>query len=100
MGGEPSQEGGGTPMESVNNNKPLITELRRNSYKKSLRDSEIKVNMLFYKYLKHLNDLNESKKQEISIEKADIYDKSLLINEEFNKMIEGLEKKLNEEKND
>ena len=100
MGGEPSQEGGGTPMESVNNNKPLITELRRNSYKKSLRDSEIKVNMLFSKYLKHLNDLNESKKQEISIEKADIYDKSLLINEEFNKMIEGLEKKLNEEKND
>ena len=56
--------------------------------------------MLFSKYLKHLNDLNESKKQEISIEKADIYDKSLLINEEFNKMIEGLEKKLNEEKND
>lgn len=100
MGGEPSQEGGGTPMESVNNNKPLITELRRNIYKKSLRDSEIKVNMLFSKYLKHLNDLNESKKQEISIEKADIYDKSLLINEEFNKMIEGLEKKLNEEKND
>lgn len=100
MGGEPSQEGGGTPMESVNNNKPLITELRRNSYKKSLRDSEIKANMLFSKYLKHLNDLNESKKQEISIEKADIYDKSLLINEEFNKMIEGLEKKLNEEKND
>ena len=100
MGGEPSQEGGGTPMESVNNNKPLITELRRNCYKKSLRDSEIKVNMLFSKYLKHLNDLNESKKQEISIEKADIYDKSLLINEEFNKMIEGLEKKLNEEKND
>ena len=100
MGGEPSQEGGGTPMESVNNNKPLIMELRRNSYKKSLRDSEIKVNMLFSKYLKHLNDLNESKKQEISIEKADIYDKSLLINEEFNKMIEGLEKKLNEEKND
>ena len=100
MGGEPSQEGGGTPMESVNNNKPLITELRRNSYKKSLRDSEIKVNMLFSKYLKHLNDLNKSKKQEISIEKADIYDKSLLINEEFNKMIEGLEKKLNEEKND
>lgn len=100
MGGEPSQEGGGTPMESVNNNKHLITELRRNSYKKSLRDSEIKVNMLFSKYLKHLNDLNESKKQEISIEKADIYDKSLLINEEFNKMIEGLEKKLNEEKND
>lgn len=100
MGGEPSQEGGGTPMESVNNNKPLITELRRNSYKKSLRDSEIKVNMLFSKYLKHLNDLNESKKQEISIEKADIYDKSLLINEEFNKMIEGLEKKLNEGKND
>lgn len=85
MGGEPSQEGGGTPMESVNNNKPLITELRRNSYKKSLRDSEIKVNMLFSKYLKHLNDLNEGKKQEISIEKADIYDKSLLINEEFNK---------------
>lgn len=100
MGGEPSQAGGGTPMESVNNNKPLITELRRNSYKKSLQDSEIKVNMLFSKYLKHLNDLNESKKQEISIEKADIYDKSLLINEEFNKMIEGLEKKLNEEKND
>lgn len=100
MGGEPSQEGGGTPMESVNNNKPLITELRRKSYKKSLQDSEIKVNMLFSKYLKHLNDLNESKKQEISIEKADIYDKSLLINEEFNKMIEGLEKKLNEEKND
>ena len=50
---------------------------------------------MFSKYLKRLDENNIKKKQETSIEKAEIYDKSLLINEEFNKMINGLEDKIN-----
>ena len=81
-----------TPMESHKWQKPLITE----SHEKVLNKSESKADILFSKYLKHLDESNEKNKKEISIEKADIYDKSLLINEEFNKMIEGLNNRLND----
>lgn len=78
------------PMESKKINKPLLNEA-----KKTVLDTKIKADDLFSKYLKRLDENNIKKKQETSIEKAEIYDKSLLINEEFNKMINGLEDKIN-----
>lgn len=78
------------PMESKKFNKPLLNEA-----KKTVLDTKIKADDLFSKYLKRLDENNIKKKQETSIEKAEIYDKSLLINEEFNKMINGLEDKIN-----
>lgn len=78
------------PMESKKFNKPLLNEA-----KKAMLDTKIKADDLFSKYLKRLDENNIKKKQETSIEKAEIYDKSLLINEEFNKMINGLEDKIN-----
>ncbi len=78
------------PMESKKINKPLLNEA-----KKTVLDTKTKADDLFSKYLKRLDENNIKKKQETSIEKAEIYDKSLLINEEFNKMINGLEDKIN-----
>lgn len=78
------------PMEYKKFNKPLLNEA-----KKTVLDTKIKADDLFSKYLKRLDENNIKKKQETSIEKAEIYDKSLLINEEFNKMINGLEDKIN-----
>lgn len=81
--------------------RPLITEkafkkrkLIREKYDKLLKDSESKTDFLFKSYLKKLDEGKNSKKNSISVEKADIYDKSLLINEEFDKMIKNLDKKL------
>lgn len=90
-------ETGGNPMESRRGRKPIIAEAKRKMYKKLIKESEEKADKLFSQYLKRLDEANEKKKQETSIEKADIYDKSLMINEEFNKMLNGLNKKLNED---
>lgn len=95
-GSEPTadMEGGNEetsqPMESKSNGKPILNES-----KKTMLDAKIKADDLFSKYLKRLDENNVKKKQETSLEKAEIYDKSLLINEEFNKMINGLENKIN-----
>lgn len=90
-------ETGGNPMESRRGRKPILAETKRKMYKKLIKESEQKADQLFSQYLKRLDEANEKKKQETSIEKADIYDKSLMINEEFNKMLNGLNKKLNED---
>lgn len=87
---------GGNPMESRRGRKPILAEAKRRMYKKLIKESEEKADKLFSQYLKRLDEANEKKKQETLIEKADIYDKSLMINEEFNKMLNGLNKKLNE----
>lgn len=90
------ENAGGPPMESHRSRKPMLAEAKRKMYKKIIKESEEKADKLFSQYLKRLDEANEKKKQETSIEKADIYDKSLMINEEFNKMLNGLNKKLNE----
>lgn len=90
-------ETGGNPMESRRGRKAIIAETKRRMYKKLIKESEQKADQLFSQYLRRLDEANEKKKQETSIEKADIYDKSLMINEEFNKMLNGLNKKLNED---
>ena len=85
-GGE-SPDSGGTPMESRHLKKPLITE---NTIKKIKNSNNKKLDMLFEDYLKCI-DKKRKKAEEISFERANIYDKSLLINEEFDKMISSLD---------
>jgi hypothetical protein len=69
-------QGAPPPMESVNKNKPLITE-RKNA---------------FDEYVKALSESSKGTK-ETAYHRADVYDeKSLLINEEFDKMIKALDK--------
>lgn len=90
--GSSSPEAGGTPMESVNNKKPLITE---NTLKAMKKNSDKKLDTLFEEYLNCI-DRKEKKAEEISYERANIYDKSLLINEEFDKMISSLDDLVND----
>lgn len=87
--GEPSSAGGETPMESRHLKKPLITE---NTLEKIKNNNNKKLDMLFEDYLKCI-DKKRKKAEEISFERANIYDKSLLINEEFDKMISSLDEK-------
>ena len=68
------------PMESRRSNKPLLTEQNN------------KLDKMFNEYLSALNERHEPKK-ETKYNRADIYDSdSLLINEEFDKMIDALGK--------
>ena len=76
MGSDPN-----APMESRYSNKPLINEQKNN-----------KLDEMFNKYLSTLNERNE-KHRETEYKRADVYDEdSLLINEEFDKMIDELGK--------
>ena len=73
MGSDPN-----APMEGVNKNKPLITE------------------DFFKQYMDALTE-HKHKPQETEYKRADIYDsESLLINEEFDKMINALSKFVDE----
>jgi hypothetical protein len=56
---------------------------------------------MFDAYLSKIdNRIERSSKQESIIERTDVYDKSLLINEEFSKMIDSLNLLNNEEEAD
>ena len=90
--GSSGPEAGGTPMESVNKKKPLITE---NTLKAMKKNSDKRLDTLFENYIKCI-DRKEKKAEEISYERANIYDKSLLINEEFDKMISSLDDLVND----
>ena len=71
MGTDPN-----APMEAVKRNKPLINEQKN----------------VFDEYMKMLNE-HSLKPQEAAYKRADVYDsESLLINEEFDKMIKALNK--------
>ena len=71
MGTDPN-----APMEAVNRNKPLINEQKN----------------VFDEYMKMLNE-HSLKPQEAAYKRADVYDsESLMINEEFDKMIKALNK--------
>ena len=75
MGSDPN-----APMESRYSNKPLINEQNN------------KLDEMFNKYLSTLNERNE-KHRETEYKRANVYDEdSLLINEEFDKMIDELGK--------
>jgi hypothetical protein len=97
MGGN---ESGNTPPppppsnESINRKKKLIAE-------NTIKESNIKLDNLFEQYISKIdNRIERTKKPESIIERTDIYDKSLLINEEFSKMIDSLNIISNEEETD
>ena len=100
-GAEPTADmGGGADMnmdnapegetnETHRSKKPLLIESVLN---KELKRSKSHTDELFEKYVSRLNiDEERKRKSDVNIvERTKIYDKSLLINEEFNKMIESL----------
>ena len=92
-GGEPDMDMGnateGETNETRRSKKPLLTESTLN---KELKRSKSHTDELFEKYVSRLNiDEERKRKSDVNIvERTKIYDKSLLINEEFNKMIESL----------
>lgn len=105
-GSEPTgeMEGGGdngeapTPPppsnESINRNKKLIIE-------NTLKESNVKLDSMFEQYINKIDEkIERSNKPESIIERTDIYDKSLLINEEFSKMIDSLNLLNNDEEAD
>lgn len=98
MGGGTDDAGAAPPMEGVNKYKPLINEVKKVKYCTPVKHNEAKVDLLFAQYFKHLNEDEKKRKDEARIERTTIYDKSLMINEEFNRMITNLDSKLNEKK--
>jgi hypothetical protein len=106
-GSEPTGEmegggdnGGTTPPppppsnESINRNKKLIIE-------NTLKESNVKLDSMFEQYINKIDEkIERSNKPESIIERTDIYDKSLLINEEFSKMIDSLNLLNNDEEAD
>ena len=89
MGGGEMPETSANESRSRGRKKPLITEAVLN---KELKRSKSHADELFEKYVSRLNiDEERKRKSDVNIvERAKVYDKSLLINEEFNKMIESL----------
>lgn len=80
--------------ESVNKNKKLITE-------SAIKESNLKLDSMYKQYIGKIdNRIERSSKPESIVERTDIYDKSLLINEEFSKMIQSLNIVINEEETD
>jgi hypothetical protein len=80
--------------ESINRNKKLIIE-------NTLKESNVKLDSMFEQYINKIDEkIERSNKPESIIERTDIYDKSLLINEEFSKMIDSLNLLNNEEETD
>ena len=80
--------------DECNRKKKLIAE-------NTIKESNIKLDNLFEQYISKIdNRIERTKKPESIIERTDIYDKSLLINEEFSKMIDSLNIISNEEETD
>ena len=100
MGGEPDaggapEEGGGDemPSESRKTRKPLINE---NKIRK-IADKNKNLNFLLESYLKRFSNANK-KTNTASIERAKVFDDSLMINEEFNKMLDSIDDFVKEDK--
>ena len=93
-GNTPPPPGPPPSNESINRKKKLIAE-------NTIKESNLKLDNLFEQYINKIdNRIERTKKPESIIERTDIYDKSLLINEEFSKMIDSLNIISNEEETD
>lgn len=101
MGGEQDTEGapeGGTggeemPSESRKARKPLINE----SKIRKIANKDKNLNFLLESYLKRFSNANK-KTNTASIERAKVFDDSLMINEEFNKMLDSIDDFVKEDK--
>ena len=89
-GNMPSGDNNPSPMQQTENflNKKgkLINESKENN----------KLNMLFEKYMSHIDE--NVKRDKINVSRTDVFDKSVLINDEFNKMINSLDSMIVENK--
>lgn len=93
-GAEPTGEMGGGPEPPGGEAPPPPTNENRNN-------KDVIVENMFEKYLERIdNRMEESKKPESIVERTSVYDKSLLINEEFSKMINSLNMINDEEETD
>ena len=101
MGGGAPPEGGTPPPPPANEGKKSKKVLTESKAKQILAEKNKILDNMFETYLNKIdNRIERSKKQESIIERTDIYDKSLLINEEFSKMIDSLNFLNNEEEAD
>lgn len=95
-GGAPEEGTGGgyeMPSESRKTRKPLINE---NKIRK-IADKNKNLNFLLESYLKRFSNANK-KTNTASIERAKVFDDSLMINEEFNKMLSSIDDFVKEDK--
>lgn len=100
-GSEPisDMEGGsepptGEPMEIKHHNGNVITESVKPKRRKKAKT--VNAESMFRQYLANISE-SSKKKGMAFVEKAEVYDKSLLINEEFNTMINELDKRIKDE---
>jgi hypothetical protein len=98
-GAEPTSDMGGTqepttapsPPPPSNESKKSKKVLTEEKAKKVLKESKINLDNMFETYIGKIdNRIERSNKSESIVERTKIYDKSLLINEEFSKMIDSL----------
>lgn len=94
-GGAPEEAAGGEemPSESRKRKKPLINE---NKIRK-IADKNKNLNFLLESYLKRFSNANK-KTNTATIERAKVFDDSLMINEEFNKMLNSIDAFVKEDK--
>lgn len=106
-GSEPTADmGGGNGAEPpAMNQEPKANEGKINSknlifesaVKKEMNESNLKLDSIFKQYISKIdNKIERAKKPENIVERTDIYDKSLLINEDFMKMISSLNDTIND----
>ena len=101
MGGGQEPQGETTPPPPSNESKKGKKVITENKAKKILKESKLNLDSLFETYINKIdNKIERSKKPESIVERTKIYDKSLLINEEFSKMIDSLDLLNNEEEAD
>jgi len=84
--------------ESRHKSNNLLTESK---IKEAIKQNNINLDNMFETYISKIdNRIERSSKPESIVERTEIYDKSLLINEEFSKMIDSLNLLNNEEETD
>jgi hypothetical protein len=101
MAGGAPPEGGTPPPPPANESKKSKKVLTESKAREILKERKNILDNMFDAYLSKIdNRIERSSKQESIIERTDVYDKSLLINEEFSKMIDSLNLLNNEEEAD
>ena len=82
-------------------NEGLILKNKNIIAENKIKESNLKLDSMFKQYMEKIdNQIERAKNPESIVERTDIYDKSLLINEEFSKMIDSLNILNNEEEAD
>lgn len=90
MGGEQEPQGN-TPPQPSNESKKSKKVINEEKVRKVLDESKVNLDNMFETYITKIdNKIERSNKPESIVERTDIYDKTLLINEEFSKMIDSL----------